>query len=134
ETYLAKMGLTKTTSTSTSNVFYKNDELYISITEDTNEIIINPDMKLNEFFTNLGLKEKDIILAINDKNYTVENANEILFDSESWKDNTPITLEIRRDGIKQIINGIVKLPHEDKESFKVSDTSKTALKEAWLKG
>ena len=76
----------------------------------------------------------DIIMAVNDKNYTPDIVDEILYDCENWKENDPITLKIKRNGVEKIIKGTVKLPYEDIEGFKATDTSKSALKEAWLKG
>ena len=105
----------------------------LSMTENK-EVVVNPDMELNVFFTHLELKGGDIIMAVNDKNYSPDNVSEILFDCENWKENDAITIKIRRNGIEQIIKGTVKLPHEEKESFKASDASKSTLKEAWLKG
>lgn len=134
ETYLAKVGLTKTVVKTAGNIFVKNDKQYISVTDKDNEIMVNPDMALNDFFTHLGLLAGDIIMAVNDKNYTADKVNEILYDCENWKENDPITLKIRRNGTEQIIMGTVKLPYEEKESFKASDASKSTLKEAWLKG
>jgi type II secretory pathway component PulC len=116
------------------NIFEKGNVQYIAITDKKNEIIVNSNMELNDFFTNLGLVGGDIILAVNDKNYTPKNINEILYDCENWKENDPITLKIRRNGVEQIIKGKVKLPFEEKESFKAVDISKSALKKAWLKG
>ncbi|HEY6142537.1 MAG TPA: peptidase M61 [Flavobacterium sp.] len=133
DTYLAKVGVSKTSFKTAGNVFEKDNQLYIAMTENK-EVIVNPDMELNVFFTHLELKGSDIIMAVNDKNYSPDNVNEILFDCENWKENDAITIKIRRNGIEQIIKGTVKLPYEEKESFKASDTSKSALKEAWLKG
>lgn len=134
ETYLAKVGLTKTLTKTAGNIFVKKDKQYISITEQENEIMVNPDMVLNDFFTHLELVAGDIIIAVNDKNYTPDKVNEILYDGDNWKENDAITLKIRRNGAEQVIKGTVKLPYEEKESLKASDASKSALKEAWLKG
>ena len=133
ETYLAKVGLAKVLEKIPGNIFEKDGKLYIAITDKKGEIIVNSNMELNVFFTNLGLLPDDIILAVNDKNYTSNTVNEILYDCENWKENDAITLKIRRDGKEQIIVGKVKLPTEEKESFKTNDPSKSALKDAWLK-
>jgi len=134
ETYLAKVGVAKAFVKIPGNIFEKDDKQYIAITDKKNEIIVNSNMELNDFFTNLGLVGGDIILAVNDKNYNPKNINEILYDCENWKENDPITLKIRRNGVEQIIKGTVKLPFEEKESFIAVDISKSALKKAWLKG
>ena len=58
----------------------------------------------------------------------------MISESEKWKENDSIVVKIKRDGKEQIITGKVKLPYEEKESFEAKDTTKSALKEAWLKG
>ncbi|MBP6758480.1 MAG: peptidase M61 [Flavobacterium sp.] len=133
ETYLAKVGVTKTVGKTAGNIFIINDKQYIAITE-KNEIIINSDMELNDFFTNLGLLAGDIIIAVNDKIYSPDKVDEILTDCYNWKENDAITLKIRRNGREQDIKGTVKLHYEEKEILETSDVSKSALKEAWLKG
>ena len=134
ESYLAKVGVTKTIVKTAGNIFIKEDKQYIAITAKDNKIIINSDMVLNEFFTHLGLQAGDIILAVNDKNYTSDKVNEILYDCDNWKENDSITFKISRDGTEKIIKGTVHLPYEEKEGFQATDNSKLILKEAWLKG
>ena len=134
ETYLAKVGVAKALIKIPGNIFEKGDKQYIAITDKNNEIIVNSNMELNDFFTNLGLVGGDIIMAVNEKNYSRKNINEILYDCENWKENDAITLKIRRNGVEKIIKGKVKLPFEEKESFKATDASKSTLKEAWFKG
>ena len=134
ETYLAKVGVAKALIKIPGNIFEKGDNQYIAITDKNNEIIVNSNMELNDFFTNLGLVGGDIIMAVNEKNYSRKNINEILYDCENWKENDAITLKIRRNGVEKIIKGKVKLPFEEKESFKATDASKSSLKETWLKG
>lgn len=134
ETYLAKVGITKVPLKIPASIFVKDDKQYIAKTYKKGEIIVNTDMVLNDFFTNLGLVGGDIILSINNKNYTSDNVDEILYDCENWKENDAINLKIRRNGIQQVIKGTVKLPYEEKEGYKATDSSKSILKEAWLKG
>ena len=134
ETYLAKVGVTKTTKKAPSNVFLKDQVPYITINQATKEIMIIPNIELNVFYTNLGLKGLDILVAINDKNYNLDNIYDMISDSEKWKENNPISVKIKRDGKEQIIKGNVRLPYEEKDSFEAKDTTKSALKDAWLKG
>ena len=134
ETYFAKVGVTKTTKKVPTNVFLKGQEPYITVDQMTKEIIIIPNIELNDFYTNLGLKGDDILMAINDKNYTLDNIYEMIMQSDKWQENDSISIKIKRDGKEQTIKGRVKLPYEDKESFEAKDATKSALKEAWLKG
>jgi len=132
--YLARVGVTKITKKSPTNVFLKGQVPYITVNQSTKEIIVLPNIELNDFYTNLGLKGGDIIVAINDKNYSLDTIYDMILESENWKENNPISVKIKRDGKEQIINGKVKLPYEDKESFDATDASKSTLKNAWLKG
>jgi predicted metalloprotease with PDZ domain len=133
ETYLAKVGVEKTPIKIPAYIFEKNNKQYIAITDKNREIIVNSNMELNDFFTNLGLVGGDIIMAVNDKIYTPQKINEILYDCENWKEGDSITLKIRRNGVEQFIKGTVKLPYDEIEGLKATDSSKSTLKEAWLK-
>ncbi|MDI6049133.1 peptidase M61 [Flavobacterium sp. XS2P24] len=133
ETYLAKVGVTKSIEKVPGNVFIKGQSPYITVNQQTKEIIVIPNMELNVFFTNLGLKGGDILVSINEKPYSLDNIYDMITESDNWKENDAITVKIKRDGKEQIIKGKVKFPYEDKEGLKVTDPSKTALKEAWLK-
>ena len=134
ETYLAKVGVTKTTKKAPTNVFLKGQVPYITVNQSTKEIIIIPNIELNDFYTSLGLKGDDILVSINDKNYSLDNIYDMISDSEKWKENDSISIKIKRAGKEQIIKGKVKLPYEEKGSFEAKDITKSALKEAWLKG
>jgi predicted metalloprotease with PDZ domain len=134
DTYLAKVGVTKSTSKIPTNVFLKGQVPYITVNQSTKEINIIPNIELNDFYTNLGIKGGDVLLAINDKTYTLDNIYEMIMESEKWKENDTISVKIKRDGKEQIIKGKVKLPYEEKQSFMATDATKETLKEAWLKG
>jgi predicted metalloprotease with PDZ domain len=134
DSYLARVGVTKITKKAPTNVFLKGQVPYITVNQSTKEIIVLPNIELNDFYTNLGLKGGDIIVAINDKNYSLDNIYDMIMESENWKENDSIVVKIKRDGKEQIINGKVKLPYEDKESFDATDASKSTLKNSWLKG
>jgi len=134
DSYLARVGVTKITKKAPTNVFLKGQVPYITVNQSTKEIIVLPNIELNDFYTNLGLKGGDIIVAINDKNYSLDNIYDMIMESENWKENDSIVVKIKRDGKEQIIKGKVKLPYEDKESFDATDVSKSTLKNAWIKG
>jgi predicted metalloprotease with PDZ domain len=133
ETYLAKVGVTKSIEKVAGNVFLKGQSPYITVNQQTKEIIVIPNMELNVFYTNLGLKGGDILVSINEKPYSLDNIYDMITESDNWKENDAITVKIKRDGKEQIIKGKVKFPYEDKEGLKATDATKTALKEAWLK-
>lgn len=133
QTYFAKVGLKAVTEKKAASIFLKGQEPYINVLPQSNEIIIVPGIELNDFFTNLGLKGEDMILEINNVEYKLENIYDLLSESTKWKENDAITLKIKRAGKIETIKGTVKLPYEDAQTYKATDTTKEALKNAWLK-
>ena len=134
ETYLGKVGVTKAMEKAPGNVFLKGQMPYITVNPNTKEISVIPSSESIDFYKNLGLKGGDIIVAINEKPYSLDNIYEMISESQNWKENDAITLKIKRDGKEQTIKGKVKLPYEEKEGLKATDATKTTLKNTWLKG
>lgn len=132
--YLAKVGVTKASEKAPAPVFIKGQAPYIGVDKATKAINVRSNIDLNVFFTNLNLKGGDIILAVNDKAYNFDNIYDLIGESDNWKENDPITIKIKRAGVEQTIKGTVKVPFEEKETFKATDASKEKLKNAWLKG
>jgi predicted metalloprotease with PDZ domain len=134
ESFLAKVGVLKSSEKVPANVFLKGQVPYITVDQATKEISIIPNIELNVFYSTLGLVGGDTILAINDKAYSLTNIYEMITDSQKWKEDDSVAVKIKRNGVEQVIKGKVKLPYEDKEELKATDVSKTTLKQAWLKG
>ena len=133
ETYLSKVGVTKSMKQVPGNVFLKGQSPYITVDQKTKEIIVIPAIELNDFYKNLAIKGGDILVSINDKSYSLDNIYEMITISQTWKENDAISIKIKRDGKEQVIKGKVKLPYEEKEGLNATDATKTTLKEAWLK-
>ena len=134
EVYFAKVGITKAQEKTVAPIFIKDESPYINVIPQTKEIIVLPEIELNEFFTGLGLKGEDIIISINSITYNLDNIYDLLNTSEGWKENEAITIKIKRAGKEQIINGKIKLPYQDTETYKPTNQAKDKLKNAWLKG
>jgi len=134
ETFLAKMGVTKVATKIPGNVFIKGQKPYITVNPNTKEIILLPDTVLPDFYAAIGMKGGDIIAGVNGKDYNLDNIYDMIMGSEKWKENDPIEVKIKRDGKDMTLKGKVKLPYDDAETFKATDSSKAKLKEAWLKG
>ncbi|MCC9064013.1 peptidase M61 [Flavobacterium piscisymbiosum] len=132
--YLAKVGVGKASEKVPGSIFIKGQNPYITIDKATKVISVRKDLDLNVFFTSLNLKAGDQILTVNDKAYNLDNIYDLITESENWKENDLITIKIKRDGKEQTIKGTVKVPFEEKETFKATDASKEKLKNAWLKG
>ena len=132
--YLAKVGVGKASEKVPGSIFIKGQNPYITIDKATKVISVRKDLELNVFFSNLNLKAGDQILTVNEKTYNLDNIYDLITESENWKENDSITIKIKRDGKEQTIKGTVKVPFEEKETFKATDASKEKLKNAWLKG
>jgi len=132
--YLAKVGVGKASEKVPGSIFIKGQNPYITIDKATKVISVRKDLDLNVFFSNLNLKAGDQILTVNEKTYNLDNIYDLITESENWKENDPITIKIKRDEKEQTIKGTVKVPFEEKETFKATDASKEKLKNAWLKG
>jgi len=132
--YLAKVGVTKITKKVPDGIFLQGQVPFVGVNRENKEIFVTPDKELHIFYTTLGLKGGDIILAINDKPYTFDTIYDMITDSQKWKENDPISIKIKRDGKEQTIKGVVKFPYIDIEGFEATDPSKATLRQAWLKG
>lgn len=134
ETYFAKVGVTKTQIQVPGNVFLKDMRTpYISVNQATKEIFLIPG-EPNEFFQNLGIQADDVIVAIDDTAYNLDNIYDMIMASQGWKEGDDISVKIKRDGKEQLRKGKIKLPMQSKEGYEFTDTTKTKLKDAWLKG
>ena len=133
DAYLAKMGVTKGVAMVSGNPFLKDAQIPLVTVNSNKEIIILPDISLNDFMANLGLKNEDIILSVNGTAYNMDNIYDLIDIADSWKDGNAITMKIKRDGKEQTLKGTVKLPKEQSQDYRATDASKARLREAWLK-
>ncbi|MFP9100007.1 peptidase M61 [Flavobacterium sp. RHBU_24] len=132
--YFAKVGVTPSATSKPGNPFLKGMREPLVGIDQTKAIFVRPDIEPNVFFTTLGIQKGDVLLAFNEKEYNLDNINDFITTSLSWKDGDAISVKIKRDGKEQVVKGKIKLPTEDVEGWKATDASKAALREAWLKG
>jgi predicted metalloprotease with PDZ domain len=133
--YFAKMGVTESKLEANGNPFLVGgNQPIISYNPQTKEFFFLPEIEINSFMKELGLKNNDIILEINGTIQDLNNINQTVMSSFSWKDGEAITMKIKRDGKEMNIKGKVLMPKEIKEGYMATDDSKKALREAWLKG
>lgn len=132
--FFSKVGVTKSKRKIAGNVFLKGQSPYVSINPQTKEIFLLPELQLPEFYSNLGIKNGDIILEVNNQKYNLDNIYDLIMSSQSWKENEPISLKIKSNGKESIVKGVIKLPYEEADGLFATDDSKKALKNAWLKG
>ena len=133
--YFAKMGVTKAKVQVQANPFLKDQTTpFITVNPTTKEIVVIPGSPLNSFMNTLGLKGGDVITAFNDKTYNLDNIYDLIMISQSWKTDDAISVNFKRKGVEQTINGKVKLDFDEMEGYKLTDESKSKLNNSWLKG
>jgi predicted metalloprotease with PDZ domain len=133
--YFAKMGVTEAKIEATGNPFLVGgNQPIISYKPDTKEFFFLPEIEINAFMKELGLKNNDVIVEINGEKQDLNNINQTVVAAFGWKDGDAITMKIKRDGKEMDIKGKVVMPKEIKEGYMATDDSKKALREAWLKG
>lgn len=132
--YFAKMGVTKAMVSTEGNLFIKEQAPLITINPDTKEISFIPKAPLHPFLKTIGIADGDVLLAVNEKAYNLDNINELIMWSTSLQENEILTFTIRRDGIEKKLSGITVLPKELIAGFQFTEKDKATLKEAWLKG
>ncbi|MCG2611220.1 peptidase M61 [Flavobacterium sp. SM15] len=135
DVYFAKMGVKEGTIKKAGNPFLKDEMTpLITVNPETKEITVLPDVELNDFMKTLGIKNEDVILAINGTNYNMDTIYEMLMPEKGWNNGDAITVKIKRKGKEQLLKGKVIVPMQDAQGYHAVDTSKAKLKEAWLKG
>jgi type II secretory pathway component PulC len=70
---------------------------YISVNQATKEIFLLPG-ETNEFFTTLGIQGDDVIVAIDDTAYNLDNIYDMIMASQGWKEGHEISVKIKRAG------------------------------------
>lgn len=134
EKYFAKMGVEKSKIKITGNPFIKGEEPNVNIDQATKEIFILPGNEENPFYKTLGTKANDIIQEVNGEKYNLDNIYDLIMESQNWKENDAMTLKVKRAGKEITLKGSIKLPFDEIDGWKATDSSKAKLREAWLKG
>lgn len=132
--YFEKMGVTKTRVATEGNLFIKEQAPLITVNPNSKEISFIPNAPLHPFLKDLGVQGGDILVAINGKAYNLDNINDLIIWSTLLRENDEVQLTLKREGTELKLQGKAILPTELIPGFQFTDKTKTALKEAWLKG
>ena len=131
--FLKKVGISPAVSKNTGNIFLNDTTEFIVVNKKTKEISIAPNVSLPEFYTNLEIQNNDIIIAINGKKYNSDTIYDLVNESQNWKNNDTVVFKIKRKSKILELKGSVILPLEPSKILEFTDSSKKALKNAWLK-
>ena len=131
--YFAKMGVTKAMVSIEGNLFIKEQAPLITINPNNKEISFIPNAPLHPFLKTTGIEDGDVLVAVNEKAYNLDNINELIMWSTSLQENEPLTFTVRRNGIEKKLAGNAVLPKEIIAGFQFTNQDKATLKDAWLK-
>lgn len=129
--YFAKMGVAKVKSKKAANPFLNGTTS--CITSNSDKQIVVRDTELTESLKSLNLKAGDIITEIDGKKYDFNAIADLLGTVEKWNEQTPVTIKVVRDGKETTLTGTPKLTYTEVEGYKLSDETKKALNESWLR-
>ena len=132
--YFEKMGVTKTMVPSEGNLFIREQAPLLTINPETKEISFVLHAPLQTFLTSLGIQGGDVLVAVNNVNYNLDNINDLIIWSTGLKENDEVTFTIKRGGIEKEFSGNAILPQEMIPGYQFTEKQKLSLTEAWLKG
>jgi predicted metalloprotease with PDZ domain len=131
--YFDKVGVKPVHTTINIYPFMKSKtESILQPDQSTNEIILGADGILNNFMENLGVKSNDRIVSVNNVEYNLKNAYDLINLSAEWKNDDDIVFKVKREGKEIILNGKVKLPTAETIIYQSTDNF-IKLRNSWLK-
>ena len=133
DVYFVKMGVGKGKVKKKDNPFFLKYTPCITANTEK-QITVREGVELSEFMKSMGLKADDVILAINEKAFSMDDIASLMDTVQQWNENEPVTLTIKRDGKTLTLKGKALFSYSESEGFMVIDSTKNRLKESWLKG
>ncbi|MFC5046732.1 peptidase M61 [Aquimarina hainanensis] len=133
--FLNKAGITYGTTKTAASYFIYEQEPYIKGEETTNEVVFTQDCSHNNFLRKIGIKGGDVLLAINDKKYSLKNIYDLFSDSKKWKNGQDITFVIKRNNEIITLESIVTPPSIEKATIKaISNPTEKQIKvlKGWI--
>ncbi|WP_299439614.1 peptidase M61 [uncultured Aquimarina sp.] len=95
--YLEKTGLTYNTIEIPSAYFIHEQEPFIKGSEATKKVVFTNGAERNNFLKKVGIKSGDILLAIDNKTYSIKNIYDLFSDSNKWKIGDDVVFSIERN-------------------------------------
>ncbi len=133
DVYFAKMGVGKGKVKKKDNPFFLKYTPCITANAEK-QITVREGVELSEFMKSMGLKANDVIVAINEKAFSMDDIASLMDTVQQWNENESVTLTIKRDGKTLTLKGKALFSYSESEGFMVIDSTKNRLKESWLKG
>lgn len=137
EEFLERVGITMAENTISTSYFIKGQTPYIDGNPDTGEIFFRENIALNSFLRELGVENGDVLKSINGKEYNIQNAYELVMESQSWQEGEEITMVVERDGEEITLTGTITAPTDVEMKLEEmdlpEDDPRVQLRQAWLK-
>ena len=134
DAYFLKMGVTKTMVSTDGNLFLKEQAPLITIDPNSKEISFILHAPLHPFLKTIGVEGGDVLVSVDGTAYNLDNINDLILWSTSLKENNLVTFVVKRNGLELKLSGKAVLPQELIPGYQFTNSEKTGLKEAWLKG
>lgn len=138
--FFDKVGLEYNSRLATTGYFIdlSTSTPYIDGSQADNTLFIRQGIELHSFFKKMNLKGGDVIKKINDKEYNLLNAFDLISTSNNWKEGEAVTFVVERDGEEITLSGKVTQPVISKPSLielqYFTDSPELKLRMSWLKG
>lgn len=138
--FFDKVGLEYNSRLATTGYFIdlSTSTPYIDGSQADNTLFIRQGIELHSFFEKMNLKGGDVIKKINDKEYNLLNAFDLISTSNNWKEGEAVTFVVDRDGEEITLSGKITQPVISKPSLielqYFTDSPELRLRMSWLKG
>lgn len=120
--YLNKAGLEFSQTQVPTSFFIHETQPLLEVDLANKEIRFISNTNFNSFLQTLGIKNQDVLLAIDNKRYTPTNFYEIFADSNRWKIGETKTFTIKRGTEILTLNAIISIPTRAVTIIKKTET------------
>ncbi len=138
--FFDKVGLEYNTSLVPTGYFIdiNSSTPYIDGSQSDNTLFVRQGIELHSFFKTMNIKGGDIIKKINNKEYNLLNAFDLISTSNNWKEGDAVTFVVERDGEEITLSGKTTQPMISKPSLielqYFVEGPELKLRKSWLKG
>lgn len=136
--FLAKVGVEKVEKEQSTGYFLNGRIPYIDLNPDTNQFFFREHINMNSFLESMGVQGGDVLISVNDNQYTKDNIMGLIQSARGWKIGDEVTFVIERDGKEMTLTGKAMEPKATTTSLVEMDLpetdAKVQLRKAWLKG
>lgn len=138
--FFKRVGLTYGSEIVETGYFMFDDTIpYIDANRETNEIYFSNYAEYNSFLKDLKIEPNDVLVAINNKKFDLNNARYLFEMTKEWKPGITVTMVIKRGGVELLAKTVLKeaptVTQKGLISIKQDQLTPAQIqtKKAWLK-